>query len=64
MKENSVRYTVYVRPIHVYHRSVYAIEVMGIVRPAYDVPAVGDAIFGEYPYPQPARGCLGETGAG
>ena len=42
---------------------MYAIEAMGIVRPAYDVPAVGDAIFDEYPYLQPARGCLPLAGA-
>ena len=63
MKENSARYTLYVRPIHVYHRSVYAIEAMEIVRPAYDVSAIGDAIFDEYPYLQPARGCLPLAGA-
>ena len=63
MKENSARYTLYVRPIHVYHRSVYAIEAMEIVRLAYDVPAISDAIFDEYPYLQPARGCLPLAGA-
>ena len=36
---------------------------MEIVRPAYDVSAIGDAIFDEYPYLQPARGCLPLAGA-
>ena len=62
-RERSARYTLQVRPIDTDDCRVYAIEAMWIARPAYDAPAIGDAIFDEYPYLQPARGSLPLAGA-
>ena len=43
--ENSTRYTLQVRPVHIRESIAYAVEAMGINRPAHDAPAIDETVF-------------------
>ena len=61
--ERSTRYTLQVRPVHVQNVRGYAIESVGIRKPAYNAPAIGEMVFNDFPYLRPAQGCLPLAGA-
>ena len=61
--ERSTRCTLQVRPVHVQSVRGYALEAMGIRKPAHNAPAFGEMVFNDFPYLRPAQGCLPLAGA-
>ena len=61
--ERSTRYTLQVRPVHVQNVRGYALEAMGIRKPAHNAPAIGEMVFNNFPYLRPAQGCFPLAGA-
>ena len=63
MTENSTRYTLQVRPVHIRESIAYTVEAMGINRPAHDAPAIDETVFDEFQYLQPAQAYMPVGGA-
>ena len=61
--ENSTRYTLQVRPVHIRESIAYAVEAMGINRPAHDAPAIDETVFDEFQYLKTAQGYIPVSGA-
>ena len=61
--ENSTRYTLQVRPVHIRESIAYAVEAMGINRPAHDAPAIDETVFDEFQYLKTAQGYIPVGGA-
>ena len=61
--DNNTRYMLQVRPVHIRESIAYAVEAMGINRPAHDAPAIDETVFEEFQYLQPAQGYMPVGGA-